>query len=64
MKTAKKKSNLESLNLIQKRLEILVGGKIEDRAKMQKAAKSIDRLRRKVKGWDSVEEIRKWRDKH
>jgi len=63
MKTAKKKSNLESLNLIQKRLEILVGGKIEDRAKMQKAAKSIDRLRRKVEGWDSVKEIRKWRDK-
>lgn len=62
MKKAKKETGLDYLHLMEKRLGILVGGRITDRNKMQKAAKSIGRLRRKVDGWNSTEEIRKWRE--
>jgi hypothetical protein len=57
-----KSASLEHLNLIEKRLQILVGGRIYERNKMMAAARSIDKLRRKVEGWDSVKEIRKWRE--
>lgn len=32
-----------------------------DVAGMRKAAEEMDRLRRKVEGWDSTDEIRRWR---
>ena len=34
-----------------------------DVAKMRAAAADMDRLMRKVEGWDSTTEIRKWRDR-
>ena len=58
-----KEIGLDHLNLMQRRLEILIGGRVMDRDKMIEAAKSIDRLRRKVNGWNSVHEIRKWRER-
>ena len=58
-----KVEKLEHLSLIQKRLEVLVGGRIIERDETIKAAESIDRLRRKVEGWDSTKEIRRWRDR-
>jgi hypothetical protein len=61
MATLEKEIGLEHLNLIQRRLEILVGGRLKDRYKIQKAAESINSLRRKCEGFDSVAEIRKWR---
>lgn len=63
MAVLERKIKLEHLSLMQRRLEILIGGRIMDRDKMIEAAKSIDRLRRKVDGWNSVQEIRKWREK-
>ncbi len=54
---------LEHLSLIQKRLEILVGGRIIERDKTVEAAECIDRLRRKAKGWDSAKEVRRWRNR-
>ncbi|MDI6839920.1 MAG: hypothetical protein QMD71_03540 [bacterium] len=59
-----KQVELDNLNLMQKRASLLIGARMRDYKKIQKAARSIERLRRKApKGWDSVEEIRKWRDK-
>lgn len=34
-----------------------------DKARMGAAAERTDRLRRRVEGWDSTEEIRKWRER-
>ena len=57
-------AELDNLNLMQKRIEFLIGARMKDRKKIQEAARSIDKLRRKApKGWDSAEEIRKWRDR-
>jgi hypothetical protein len=63
MAIANKYIGLEHLNLMQKRIEVLFGGKVMDRDKMVKAGKSIDKLRRKVDNWDSVQEIRRWRER-
>jgi len=35
-----------------------------DAARLRKAATSTDELRRRVEGWDSLSEIRKWRRHH
>ncbi len=35
-----------------------------DAARLRKAGTSTDELRRKVEGWDSLSEIRKWRRSH
>ena len=35
-----------------------------DSSKLRKAAAATDELRRKVEGWDSLSEIRKWRRSH
>jgi len=43
------------------RAKYLIPGKIRNQDKMQLAAQTIDKLRRKVENWDSVSEIRKLR---
>ena len=53
----------ERLEVMTKRVEYLIGARIRDRKKMLAASQAIDRLRRKVAGWDSVREIRRWRDR-
>jgi len=53
--------NLEHLQLMENRAKILVAGRIRERDKMESAARTIDRLRRKTSNWDSVTEIRKLR---
>ena len=63
MVKVKEKIGLEHLDLMQRRIEVLIGGRVVDRDKMVKAAESIDRLRRKVNGWNSVQEIRRWRER-
>jgi hypothetical protein len=50
--TAKEKSQL---------VEILTQRRVRDRKRMLEASYDIDRMRRKVKGPDSVEIIRKFR---
>lgn len=56
-------SGIEQLGVMAKRVEYLIGARIRDRKKMLTASQTIDRLRRKVRGWDSVQEIRRWRDR-
>ena len=53
---------LEHLGAMAKRVEYLIGGRVRDRKRILAASQAIDRLRRKVRGWESVQEIRRWRD--
>ena len=53
----------EHLDVMTKRVQYLIGARIRDRKKMLTASQAIDHLRRKVAGWDSVQEIRRWRDR-
>ena len=53
---------LEHLGVMAKRVEYLIGARVRDRKKILAASQAIDRLRRKVPGWESVQEIRRWRD--
>ncbi len=52
----------ERLCVMGKRVEYLIGARVRDRKKILAASQAIDRLRRKVAGWNSVQEIRRWRD--
>ena len=52
----------ERLGVMAKRVEYLIGARVRDRKKILAASQAIDRLRRKVAGWNSVQEIRRWRD--
>ena len=54
--------SLEHVGVMTKRVEYLIGARIRDRKKITAASEAIDRLRRKVRGWGSVQEIRRWRD--
>ncbi len=62
MATQRSLSSLERLGVMTKRVEYLIGARIRDRKKIVAASQAIDRLRRKVAGWNSIQEIRRWRD--
>jgi len=54
---------LEAINnVIEKRLEIIIGARLRDRSRIENAISTQDRLRKKSKGWNGAKEIRKWRD--
>jgi hypothetical protein len=52
----------DKINLIEKRLEIIMGARLRDRNRIENAISTQDRLRKKSKGWNGTKEIRKWRD--
>ena len=56
----------DTYELYQKRLEILIGGKWRDRSALMTAAQEQDHIRKelskKLTGWDSTAEVRKWRE--
>jgi hypothetical protein len=56
----------ETVDLIKKRLGLLLGARLKDKDSMDIASKRIDTLREKYgdveDGYDSVEVIRKWRE--
>ncbi len=56
------KDELDTLDMIGKRLEIIFGARIRDKDRMMHAIEVQDRLRGKSKDWKGTEEIRKWRD--
>ncbi len=63
-----KKSTLafETVDLIKKRLGLLLGARLKDKNSISTASKKIDSLREKYgdveDGYDSVGVIRKWRE--
>jgi hypothetical protein len=56
----------ETVDLIKKRLGLLLGARLKDKDSMNTASKKIDTLREKYgdveDGYGSVEVIRKWRE--
>lgn len=52
---------LETLELIKRRLELLVGAKLRETKKMKEAIKIQDAIRSKVGKWEGSKEIKKWR---
>jgi hypothetical protein len=53
---------IDKINVMEKRLEILVGARLRDRNRIENAISTQDRLRKKSKGWNGAKEIRRWRD--
>ena len=57
----------ETVELIKKRLGLLVGARLKDKDSMNAASKKIDTLREKYgeieDGYNSTEVIRKWRER-
>lgn len=56
--TQKKINELETYK---KRIEILVGARFRDINMISSAAKTQDRLRRRIGHWQGAEEIKRWR---
>lgn len=52
-----------TMDVLQKRWRVLVGSRVGRQNAVAAAAQTILGMRRKVPGWSSVEEIRKWRDR-
>ena len=63
MQKQKFKDELDTLDMIEKRLEIMVGARVRDKDRMMHALEVQDRLRSKSKNWKGTEEIRKWRSR-
>jgi hypothetical protein len=53
---------INKINMMEKRLEVIVGARLRDRTRIENAISTQDRLRKKSKGWNGAKEIRKWRD--
>jgi hypothetical protein len=53
---------MDEINVIEKRLEIIVGARLRDKKRIENAISTQDRLRKKSKDWNGAKEIRKWRD--
>lgn len=64
MKTTTESYN--TMNLIEKRLAILVGAKFVDKSNILKVVKNMEKLRNRLtvksKGFNGVKEIRNWRN--
>ncbi len=56
------KDELDTLDTIEKRFEIMFGARVRDKDRMIHAIEVQDRLRGKSQDWRGVEEIRKWRN--
>jgi hypothetical protein len=53
---------IDKINVMEKRLEVIVGARLRDRNRIENAISTQDRLRKKSKGWNGAKEIRRWRD--
>ncbi len=53
---------IDKLNVMEKRLEVIVGARLRNRTRIENAISTQDRLRKKSKGWSGAKEIRKWRN--
>ena len=53
----------DNLEIFQKQIGLLVGARFEEKAMVENSIKVQDNIRAKIKGGDSVKEVRKWREK-
>ncbi len=56
------KDEMDTLELVERRLEVLTCARLRDKSQIKHAISVQDRLRSKSTGWQGAEEIRKWRD--
>ncbi|RJS68897.1 hypothetical protein CW696_07935 [ANME-2 cluster archaeon] len=56
------KDEMDTLEIVERRLAVLICARLRDRSQIKHAISVQDRLRSKSMGWSGVEEIRKWRD--
>ena len=56
------KDEMDTLELVERRLEVLTCARLRDKSQIKHAISVQDRLRSKSIGWSGAEEIRKWRD--
>jgi hypothetical protein len=53
---------IDKINVMEKRLDVIVGARLRNRTRIENAISTQDRLRKKSKGWSGAKEISKWRD--
>ena len=56
------KDEMDTLEIVERRLAVLICARLRDRSQIKHAISVQDSLRSKSMGWSGVEEIRKWRD--
>ena len=56
------KDEMDTLEMVERRLAVLICARLRDKSQIKHAISVQDRLRSKSMGWSGVEEIRKWRD--
>jgi hypothetical protein len=54
--------DMDTLEVMEKRLEILTCARLRDKSQIKDAISVQDRLRDKSTGWSGTEEILKWRN--
>ncbi len=52
----------DEINVIEKRLEAILGARLRDKKRIENAISTQDRLRKKSKDWNGAAEISKWRE--
>ena len=57
-----KVERMNTVDIVERRLEIIVGARRRDRKRIETAISTHDRLREKSKGWNGAKEIRRCRD--
>ncbi len=62
MQKQKFKDEIDTLDTIERRLEIMLGARVRDKDRMMRAIETQDKLRKKSRGWKGAEEIRRWRN--
>jgi hypothetical protein len=62
MQNQRFKDEIDTLEIIEKRLEILTCARLRDKDRIKQAVSVQDRLRSKSRAWSGAEEIRKWRN--
>ena len=55
--------NLDGIELIRRKLEIIVGARLRKKESILSAIKTQDRLSKKSGHWNGTEEIIRWRQK-
>jgi len=58
-----KVSNLDNIESLHKKLEILLDGRLRRRASIKKAIGVQDKISNKSGSWNGAEEVIKWREK-
>ena len=56
------KDEMDTLEIVERRLEVLVSARLRDKSRIKHAISVQDKLRSESAGWSGAEEIRKWRD--